>query len=101
MNINECVEMKRIKKHDMIPTVIDHIFTICKEDKNFKISSDIEKIDKKLTGINKKITKQKSLVEQSEDLKTNLLNKIKRIDDESFKIKYKVLETLGSELWIL
>jgi len=98
MNINECVEMKRIKKHDMIPTVIDHIFTICKEDKNFKISSDIEKIDKKLTGINKKITKQKSLVEQSEDLKTNLLNKIKRIDDESFKIKYKVLETLGSEL---
>ena len=98
MNINECVEMKRIKKHDMIPTVIDHIFTICKEDKNFKISSDIEKIDKKLTGINKKITKQKSLVEQSEDLKANLLNKIKRIDDESFKIKYKVLETLGSEL---
>ncbi len=98
MNINECVEMKRIKKHDMIPTVIDHIFTICKEDKNFKISSDIEKIDKKLTVINKKITKQKSLVEQSENLKTNLLDKIKRIDDESFKIKYKVLETLGSEL---
>ena len=90
--------MKRIKKHDMIPTVIDHIFTICKEDKNFKISSDIEKIDKKLTRVNKKITKQKSLVEQSENLKTNLLNKIKRIDDESFKIKYKVLETLGSEL---
>jgi len=82
----------------MIPTVIDHIFTICKEDKNFKMSSNIEKIDKKLTGINKKITKQKSLVEQSENLKTNLLDKIKRIDDESFKIKYKVLETLGSEL---
>ena len=98
MNITECVEMKRIKKHDMIPTVIDHIFTICKEDKNFKINTNIEKIDKKLTGINKKINKQKSLVEQSETLKTSLLNKIKRIDDESFKIKYKVLETLGSEL---
>jgi len=98
MNITECAEMKRIKKHDIVPTVIDHIFTICKEDKNFKISSNIEKIDKKLTGLNKKINKQKSLVEQSDSLKTSLLEKIKRIDDESFKIKYKVLETLGSEL---
>lgn len=98
MNITECIEMKRIKKHDMISTIIDHVFTICKEDKNFKMSSNVEKIDKKLTLINKKIEKQNSLVEQSDMLKINLINKIKRIDDESFKIKYKVLETLGSEL---
>jgi hypothetical protein len=98
MNITECKEMKRIKKHDMVSTVIDHIFTICKEDNNFNLSGNVEKIDKKVTDLNKKLTRQKSLIEQSDVLKANILDKIKRVDDESFKLKYKILETLGSEI---
>jgi len=100
MLITECQEIKRIKKHDLVPTVIDHIFTICKEDKNFSIKDNIGKIDKKLSLIESKIKKQKSLMEQSDTIKNNLLKKIKKLDDESFRIKYKVLETLGSEIWI-
>jgi len=98
MIITECQEMKKIKKHELVPTVIDHIFTICKEDNNFTIKKSIEKIDKKLSIAKQQISKQKKLMEQSNNIKKNLLEKIKRIDDESFKIKYKVLETLGSEL---
>jgi hypothetical protein len=98
MLITECQEIKRIKKHDLVPTVIDHIFTICKEDKNFSIKDNIGKIDKKLSLIESKIKKQKSLMEQSDTIKNNLLKKIKKLDDESFRIKYKVLETLGSEI---
>jgi len=98
MIIIECSEMKRIKQHDLIPTVIDHIFTICKEDKNFSIKSNVGKIDKKLTIAESKIEKQKKLISQASMIKKELLEKIKRIDDESFTIKYKVLETLGSEL---
>jgi len=98
MNITTCEEFQKIKKHDIIPNVIDHIFTICKEDKNFNIESNVKIIDKKITEINKKISKQKFLIEKSNDIKNDLLKKIKRLDDESFKIKYKVLEILGSEL---
>ena len=98
MIVTECKEMQRIKKHQLIPTVIDHIFTICKEDKNFSIKDNIAKIDKKLIIAKNHIKKQKKLMEQSDTIKKDLLKKIKRIDDESFKIKYKVLETLGSEL---
>jgi len=98
MIINECEEMQRIRKHQLIPTVIDHIFTICKEDKNFSIKDNIAKIDKKLIIAKSHIKKQQKLMEQSDSIKKELLEKIKRIDDESFKIKYKVLETLGSEL---
>jgi len=101
MNITECQEIKRIKKHELIPTVIDHIFTICKEDKNFNIKNDIGLVDKKLLIVKKKISRQKILMNKSDKIKKDLLEKIKRIDDESFKIKYKVLKTLGSELWIL
>jgi len=98
MNITECKEIQRIKKHDLIPTVIDHVFTICKEDKNFSINEGIEKIDKRLSLAKQQIAKQQKLMSQSNKIKTDLLEKIKKIDDESFKIKYKVLETLGSEL---
>ena len=98
MIITECEEMSRIKKHELIPTVIDHIFTICKEDKNFTIKENINKIDKKLSSAKQQISKQQKLMNQSNTIKKDLLEKIKRIDDESFKIKYKVLETLGSEL---
>ncbi len=98
MNIVECKEMRRIKEHDLVPTIIDHVFTICKEDKNFNISSDIKHIDKKVNLIDSKIFKQKALQEKSNTIKKELLKKIKRIEDESFKIKYKVLEFLGSEL---
>lgn len=98
MIINECEEIKRIKKHNLIPTVIDHIFTICKEDKNFNIKKNIEEVDNKLSNLNKKLSKQKSLIEQSNGIKEDLLKKMKNIDDESFKIKLRVLETLGSEL---
>ena len=98
MNIIECKEMKRIKKHNLIPTVIDHIFTICKEDSSFDISNDIKSIDKKIIYADKKISKQKSLTEQASNIKKDLSKKIKRIDDESFKIKYRILETLGSDI---
>mgnify|MGYP006863439661 CR=1 FL=1 len=98
MNIIECPEVTRIKKHDLIPTVIDHIFTICKEDKNFNVKENINNVDEKLVFVNKKISKQNSLIEQSNTIKNDLLVKIKKLDDESFRIKYKILESLGSEL---
>lgn len=98
MNITECKEMKSIKENKLIPTIIDHIFTICKEDKNFNVNENILHIDKKLNDIENKVSKQNSLIEQSNKIKKELLEKIKRLDDESFKIKYKILENLGSEL---
>jgi len=97
MIITECEEITRIKKHELIPTVIDHIFTICKEDKNFNVKSDIGLVDEKLLMVDKKITKQESLLIQSKKIKKDLAEKIKRVDDESFKVKCRILETLGSD----
>jgi hypothetical protein len=98
MNIIECAEITRIKKHELIPTIIDHVFTICKEDKNFKIKEDISFVESKLSLVNSKLEKQVKLSEQSDNIKKELLEKIRVIDDESFKLKYKILEFLGSEI---
>jgi hypothetical protein len=99
MVITECKSNKsKIDKHTLIPNVIDHIFTICKEDKRFSISKSVSEIDVKITNAKQQILKQQRLINQSNDIKKGLLEKIKTIDDESFKIKYKVLETLGSDI---
>lgn len=98
MNIIECKEIQRIQKHELIPTVIDHIFAICKNDANFTLKEDTTLIENKLSLVNTRLSKQEALEKQSSELKKGLLEKIKHIDDESFKLKYKILETLGSEM---
>lgn len=98
MNIIECKDIQRIKKHELIPTVIDHIFAICKNDINFKLKEDVSLVESKLSLINTKLSKQITLEEQSLKIKKELLEKISYIDNESFKLKYKILETLGSEI---
>ena len=65
MIITECEKSsKRIDKRELIPNVIDHIFTICKEDKNVSINEGVAKIDKKIILAEQQISKQKKLLKQ-------------------------------------
>ena len=98
MIITECNHTKRINKDNLIPTVLNHIYAICKEDKHFKIKDETILIEGKLSLVNSKLKKQNVLLEQSNVIKSELLEKIRYIKDESFKLKYKILETLGSDI---
>ena len=98
MNITECTVNTQVNKDELIPTVLEHIFVICKEDKHFDLKEKNTVVDNKLNLVNSKLKKQNSLFEQSEKIKKDLLEKLKNIDDESFTLKYKILETLGSEI---
>lgn len=98
MNIIECKEQVKINKQALIPTVIDHIFAICKNDVNFKLKEDSTLVENKLISINSKLSKQLDLEKQAKSIKKELQEKMKHIDDETFKLKFKILETLGSEL---
>lgn len=98
MNIIECKDIQRIKKEELVPTVIDHIFAICKNDVNFTLKEDTSLIESKLAMVDKKLVKQEQLEKNSSKLKKDLLKRIENIDNESFELKYKILETLGSEI---
>lgn len=98
MKISHCEELKKVKKQELVPLVIDSIFTICKEDKHFSISENTKQLDKKIKLAEQKIQKQKDLLSQSNELKTDLQEKIKKLEDDTFSIKCRVLENLGSEI---
>jgi len=89
---------KTKKKKDLVPTIVDRIFLICREDPNFSVRKEISQVDEKLTDIQEKLRKQDGLLSQANELHKNVSEKIEVIDDESFRIKVKVLESLGSEL---
>jgi len=98
--ISESIEqlIKVKERTDLIPTVIDKIFSICKEDSTFSISSDISDIDNKLKSLEAKLYKQKKLLEKANGMEITILSKLKLLEDDSYGIKVRVLESLGSEL---
>jgi len=92
-------KIKAIKKDEKLSSIIiDSVFSICKNDKNFNIRKELDVVDSKVKILSKKILKQESLLDRSSEIQENVLKKIKVIDDEGFKIKVRVLESLGSEL---
>jgi len=89
----------KIKKNkELIPTIVDKIFSICKEDPNFSIGSDIASIDDKIQNIQNQLIKQKELLEKALQMEKTIKSKIKLLEDDSYGIKVRVLESLGSEL---
>ena len=91
-------KLKKLKKQkNLIPFIIDKVFTICKEDDNFLIEN-ATKIENKIHVLNEKLEKQKSLLNQSKTIEKDLTEKITKLDNESFSLKVNILEKLGSGL---
>ena len=83
---------------DFVSTILDHVFTITKQDKNFSIHEKSEDIEDKINIINQKIVKQENFLAQANKIETNTSTSIKKIDDQSFILKERILEILGDKL---
>lgn len=93
------VNLKQLKNtKDFIPNLVDQIFLICKEDKSFSLKDKVKHVDEKLEILKTKISKQDTLLEQARALKETINSKIISINEDSFRIKAVLLESLGSEL---
>jgi len=87
------------KKKEFLPSILNEIFVICKEDKLFSNSVESTKdLDKKIKSLESRINKQSALLKKSGDLKNNINKKIELIESDIFKLRVKLLEQLGSEL---
>lgn len=99
ITIESQTNLKKLKqKNNFIPEMVDRLFLICKDDKNFTIRTDVESIDIQLNMLKERIIKQDSLLTQAQNMKDELSSKLNSIDEKSFRIKVDVLESLGSEL---
>jgi len=85
-------------KKEVLPEMVNKIFAICKNDPNFHLKSQIEDIEKVLEGVNIRLKKQNSLLENANSIEKELTKKISILDNNIYDMKSKLLESLGSEL---
>lgn len=91
--------LEQNQKHDdFISEVIDRIFLICQEDKNFNETERLDSVEKELTSLQEKVLKQDSLLKQSQEMKRTLKKKSDELNNVIFNEKSQLLESLGSEI---
>jgi Mg-chelatase subunit ChlI len=93
----EISEQKNNNK-DLLPQIVDRIFSICKVDPSFHLKDEMEIIGNKIQSILNKIEKQDNLLKQSENLRKELLQRVEVINDNNEKKQIELLESLGSEV---
>ena len=99
MKIEKVNKSKIIKKKkEFLPEMIDKIFAICKNDPNFQMKSNLNKIENILEAINVKLNRQNKLLEKGENIEKDISKKISILDNNIFDMKSKLLESLGSEI---
>jgi len=93
----EIPEQKEIGK-EMLPQIVNRIFSICKADENFPIKKELKTIDDLIESLEIKAERQDSIVIQSLEIKKNLEARLSDVEEKNFELQSRLLETLGSEL---
>jgi peptidoglycan hydrolase CwlO-like protein len=92
------VGSQRKVNKEMLPQVVNRIFSICKTDKNFPLREQISGLDNQILIIKSKIAKQNKLFKQSQKLTHELNERLTILEDRNLNAKERLLESLGSEL---
>lgn len=93
----ELPEKKPISK-ELLPQIVERIFSICKNDENFHLKVKMTKIDDNVDSILNNDRKQDALLSQSKELSRNLLTRINNLRRVNQETRDRLLESLGSEL---
>jgi hypothetical protein len=91
--------LKRMKSQkEMLPQVVNRIFSICKTDPHFKLKDQMETVEDEINTIKVKVDKQLYLLGQSEKLTKDVERRIALIKEDIESKQTELLEQLGSEL---
>ena len=85
-------------KKDLLPEIVNRIFSICKTDDHCPIKKEMAVTEDIVEKLEKKKETQESLLIQSSELKDNLEERLRLVNEKNFQLKRRLLENLGSEL---
>lgn len=94
----EIVDGYKDNPQELLPQIVERIFAICKTDPNFNLKDELEIIENKTEAMKQKIKKQDALLDQSNKLKSDLLQRLEILDSHNEKHQMRLLESIGSEL---
>jgi hypothetical protein len=87
-----------VRSQELLPQIVDRIFSVCKSDSSFPLKDELEIIENKMSSLQQKIEKQNLLLKQSETLKKDILQRIEILDNHNQQKQVELLEAIGSEL---
>ena len=94
-NVQENRE-QNYKKEEFMNGVLDQVFMIAKNDDNFQMSNEIESIENTIVSLKEKILNKNKLLKKSENLKKEFVGKLTNLENQNFRLKVNLLESLGS-----
>ena len=86
------------KKEEFISRIVEQILMICKHDKNFNIADKVNRIDEDVENTTKKIKSKNELLVKSDEMRKSLVDKLTELENDNFRVKMNLLESLGAEL---
>lgn len=89
---------KKPNTKELLPQIVERIFTICKTDSNFPLKQKMTNLDETLKTMDLQIRKQEKLIQQSLELHSNLVTRLTNLKQSNQELRDKLLDSLGSEL---
>ena len=83
---------------ELLPQIVDRIFAVCRNDPNFQLKDEMEIVENRMEGLRQKINKQVELLQQSNSLSKDLMQRLEVIDNQNEKKQIELLEALGSDI---
>jgi hypothetical protein len=83
---------------ELLPQIIERIFSVCRSDPNFHLKDEMDIIENKSEALLQKIKNQDNLLLKSQELKQDLKQRIEIIENQNNKKQIELLELLGSDL---
>lgn len=96
MNIETLVSEHKHK--ELLPQIVDRIFSVCRNDPNFQLKNEMEIVENRMVSLQQKISKQDKLLEQSNHLMQDLMQRLDVLTDQNERKQLELLESLGSDL---
>lgn len=83
---------------ELLPQIVDRIFSICRNDPNFELRDEMEIVENRMESLKQKIDKQVQLLNQSNELSKDLMQRIEVLNNQNEKKQMELLESLGSDI---
>jgi len=82
---------------ELLPQVIQRIFSVCKADENFPLRNKIKSIDGKVSSLRKQVIRKMEVARRSKKTREELTDRITDLEYRNEEVKNDLLDFLGSE----
>ena len=82
---------------EMLPQVIQRIFSICKTDPNFPLNNKIKTVDGKVSSMKEKVMRQMQVARRAKKSREDLMDRITDLEERNQEVKDQLLDFLGGD----